>query len=78
MRTQQHLPTFRTGSISENSENEVDNLLGQRRRTLKPVNSTMYAGYIPRDDAERGTHLPVLQNPSTRMSGGFRPADFVH
>jgi hypothetical protein len=55
MRTQQHRPTFRTGSISENSENEVDNMLGKRRHALKSVNNAMYVGYTERDDTERGT-----------------------
>lgn len=56
MRAQQHRGIFRTGSISENSENEVDNILGQRR-VRKPVNPTMHTGYInSRDESDqRGT-----------------------
>ena len=41
---QQHRPAFRTGSISDNSENEVDTMLGQQRRALKSVNMGMHMG----------------------------------
>ena len=54
MRAQQHRGAFRTGSISENSENEVDNILGQQRRALKSVNAAMHTGYInSRDEIDQ-------------------------
>ena len=45
MRTQQLRP-LRTRSLSENSENEVDNILGQQRHLLKSVNGPMQTGHI--------------------------------